>query len=51
VESFKVQWTDTDGTVKRSVVSYDKGSAAERVAELKDQGLADAEAVKVLPGQ
>lgn len=51
MENFKVEWTDTHGTPRRSVVSYSRTCAAERVAELKEQGLTDAKAVPVPPGQ
>lgn len=51
MENFKVEWTDTHGNLRRSVVFYDKTCAAERVAELKDRGMTDAKAVPVQLGQ
>lgn len=51
METYRVRWTRPDGERRDSVVSYDRPSAEERVAQLAAQGITDAEAIPVQLGK
>ncbi|MFI8191322.1 hypothetical protein ACIF8T_21305 [Streptomyces sp. NPDC085946] len=51
MQNYALIWTSPTGTPRASAVAYDKPSADERMAELKDAGCMDIEIVEVAPGE
>ncbi|QMP84518.1 hypothetical protein HUN43_00054 [Streptomyces phage Endor1] len=43
IEFWRVRWTDLEGNRRESVVSYDRTTRDERLAELASQGMTDVE--------
>jgi hypothetical protein len=51
MQNYGLTWTDPDGTPHASAVSYDKGSADRRKAELEADACTSVEIVPLQPGQ
>lgn len=51
MKNYGLTWTDPDGVPRASRVSYDKGSADSRKAELEDGGCTDVQVVETKPGE